>query len=443
MRSCRRSSSEHAVISTKLLAGQTIAHVYAEESPGAGFEPVEPDLKDVYFAVMGGHRGARAARMRFGEVFRYEFAYRLRSISTWLYAGVLFLIGVLDHSCRRHRHEPDPRQRAARPRGEDGALLRIVRHPGHGRPLLRCGHPRPRGRNGCAPLHHPPPPRRIPRRPLPGSAGDQQHPRLRDPDRARRRHEDAVSPARCVRPESRSRRICSRCCSSSLPNLVLVGAILFTIAALTRQVIPVYLGAIAIFIGYLVAANYWSGITNPMLSALADPLGINALKGMTEYWTASERNTRLIGFPSMLLWNRLLWLAIAAALFAVLQRTFRFTQRDVNAVAAASRWTRLAKRARAERASGAVPQLRGVFGSRTRMRQTLAVTRHSLAEAMSGRAFPVAFLAAIGLVLLWGWNVGAIYLRHDHVAGHASRRGRRPVGARHRHSLAGHRALRG
>ena len=52
---------EHSVISTKLLAGQTIAHVYAEEPPGAGFEPVEPDLKDVYFSVMGGHRGARAA----------------------------------------------------------------------------------------------------------------------------------------------------------------------------------------------------------------------------------------------------------------------------------------------------------------------------------------------------------------------------------------------
>jgi ABC-type multidrug transport system ATPase subunit len=51
----------HSVISTKLLAGQTIAHVYAEEGPGAGFEPVEPELKDVYFAVMGGHRGARAA----------------------------------------------------------------------------------------------------------------------------------------------------------------------------------------------------------------------------------------------------------------------------------------------------------------------------------------------------------------------------------------------
>jgi ABC-2 type transport system ATP-binding protein len=52
---------EHSVISTKLLAGQTIAHVYAEEPPGSGFEVVEPDLKDVYFAVMAGHRGMRAA----------------------------------------------------------------------------------------------------------------------------------------------------------------------------------------------------------------------------------------------------------------------------------------------------------------------------------------------------------------------------------------------
>jgi ABC-type multidrug transport system ATPase subunit len=52
---------EQPVISTKLLAGQTIAHVYAEAPPGAGFEPVEPDLKDVYFAVMAGHYGARMA----------------------------------------------------------------------------------------------------------------------------------------------------------------------------------------------------------------------------------------------------------------------------------------------------------------------------------------------------------------------------------------------
>jgi ABC-type multidrug transport system ATPase subunit len=52
---------EQPVISTKLLGGRTIVHVHAETSPGAEFVPVEPDLKDVYFSVMAGHVGRRAA----------------------------------------------------------------------------------------------------------------------------------------------------------------------------------------------------------------------------------------------------------------------------------------------------------------------------------------------------------------------------------------------
>ena len=51
----------HEVICTKLLAGRTLVHVYAESSPGPEFAPVEPDLEDVYFSVMAGHQGVRAA----------------------------------------------------------------------------------------------------------------------------------------------------------------------------------------------------------------------------------------------------------------------------------------------------------------------------------------------------------------------------------------------
>jgi len=47
------------VISTRLLAGRTVVHVHAGSSPGKEFEPVEPDLKDVYFSVMAGHHGKR------------------------------------------------------------------------------------------------------------------------------------------------------------------------------------------------------------------------------------------------------------------------------------------------------------------------------------------------------------------------------------------------
>jgi ABC-type multidrug transport system ATPase subunit len=50
---------EHAVISTKLLAGRTVVHVYADAVPGPGFQPAEPDLEDVYFSTMAGHIGRR------------------------------------------------------------------------------------------------------------------------------------------------------------------------------------------------------------------------------------------------------------------------------------------------------------------------------------------------------------------------------------------------
>ncbi len=43
---------EQAVLSTKLLAGRTVVHVYGDSSPGPDFEPVEPDLEDVYFRTM-------------------------------------------------------------------------------------------------------------------------------------------------------------------------------------------------------------------------------------------------------------------------------------------------------------------------------------------------------------------------------------------------------
>ena len=52
----------HRLICTKLQAGRTLVHVHAEARPGPEFEPVEPDLEDVYFSVMGRHRSAADAR---------------------------------------------------------------------------------------------------------------------------------------------------------------------------------------------------------------------------------------------------------------------------------------------------------------------------------------------------------------------------------------------
>jgi ABC-type multidrug transport system ATPase subunit len=49
---------QYKVISTKLLGGRTVIHIYNDVDPGEDFESVEPDLEDVYFSTMAGHFGA-------------------------------------------------------------------------------------------------------------------------------------------------------------------------------------------------------------------------------------------------------------------------------------------------------------------------------------------------------------------------------------------------
>jgi ABC-type multidrug transport system ATPase subunit len=52
--------TEHAVISTKLVGGQTVVHVFSEEQP-SGFEPVSASLEDVYFSTLEQARSSEAA----------------------------------------------------------------------------------------------------------------------------------------------------------------------------------------------------------------------------------------------------------------------------------------------------------------------------------------------------------------------------------------------
>jgi ABC-2 type transport system ATP-binding protein len=54
-----RYKAEYAVISTRLAAGNTVLHVYAESDPGDGFVAVEPDLEDVYFHRLAAASGGR------------------------------------------------------------------------------------------------------------------------------------------------------------------------------------------------------------------------------------------------------------------------------------------------------------------------------------------------------------------------------------------------
>ena len=86
--------------------------------------------------------------------------------------------------------------------------------------------------------------------------------------------------------------------------------------------------AIGLLVGCVVALNYANQIESPILAGLVDPLGLVTLERLTQYWTEAERNSRLIGLPAALVWNRAFWLGVAAVVLALLHATFRLARPD-------------------------------------------------------------------------------------------------------------------
>ncbi len=114
---------------------------------------------------------------------------------------------------------------------------------------------------------------------------------------------------------------------SVVPNLFLMAAVFFGLTILFRKLMPVYVAAVVLFLGYLMASNMIAVIENRTLAALIDPLGMTAgVVTAFRYWTIAEKNTRLMPLEGLFLLNRAVWLPLAAAFLALSFRIFRFSQ---------------------------------------------------------------------------------------------------------------------
>lgn len=109
-----------------------------------------------------------------------------------------------------------------------------------------------------------------------------------------------------------------------VPNLFITGALFFMLATLSRRMMPVYVGAVVLVIGYLMGSSLVRDIENKTLVSMVDPFGIFAGQSITRYWTTADRNEVLVPLNGVLLGNRLLWLSLAAAAFAFTFFRFHF-----------------------------------------------------------------------------------------------------------------------
>jgi ABC-2 type transport system permease protein len=109
-----------------------------------------------------------------------------------------------------------------------------------------------------------------------------------------------------------------------LPNVLLMGAIFFSLAALLRSMTPVYVGGVVLLIGYLMTGGLLTKPEQHTLAAMVDPFGFRASELVTRYWTASERNTLLVPLSPIVLANRLVWESLGLALLGLTFRRYRF-----------------------------------------------------------------------------------------------------------------------
>jgi ABC-type transport system involved in multi-copper enzyme maturation permease subunit len=109
-----------------------------------------------------------------------------------------------------------------------------------------------------------------------------------------------------------------------VPNLLLIGAIFFTVAALTRSIMATYIALLSFFVGWIVALSFAGNLDNERVASLVDPFGFAAFAIATRYWTVFERNHDVLPLEGIFLYNRLLWLGIAFVVALLGYWRFRF-----------------------------------------------------------------------------------------------------------------------
>jgi ABC-2 type transport system permease protein len=113
----------------------------------------------------------------------------------------------------------------------------------------------------------------------------------------------------------------------AVPNAIFMAAVLFAIAVWARNEIAPFIGALVLLTGYGVTEALTQNLERERIAALLDPFAIRAFSVATKYWTVAEKNTQAIGFDGLLLWNRLLWLAVGGVIFAFAYRRFSFAEK--------------------------------------------------------------------------------------------------------------------
>jgi ABC-2 type transport system permease protein len=177
-------------------------------------------------------------------------------------------------------------------------------------------------------------------------------------------------------------------------NMFVFSCLFYSIGALTRKMLFVYLQAIVLVAIYAVVSTLVGDVENIHKAALVDNFGIYTIDAITRYWTITEKNSLSVPFTGLLLANRLIWIGIGLVFFIVAFASFKF-----RAV-----YTGLFKKRVFQKESVTIadntpiPFVKPSYNTSTWFRQVAALTRLYFKETF--RSVPFIGIAIVGFVLI-------------------------------------------
>lgn len=189
-----------------------------------------------------------------------------------------------------------------------------------------------------------------------------------------------------------------------------IGSMFFMVAALTRKIVTVYLQGVVLFVAYLIlfVSISQTRSLNYYWPSVFDPLGILLVENLTRYWTVAERNMLTPTWTGMFLWNRLVWLSVGLLSLAATWIFFPMSAEALTARASKKSKKVEQEDARPPRArfDVSLPSVHQVFGSRTSILQFISLVKLRIRNVIREVPFWAITLVMIVYVMINGHFAG-------------------------------------
>lgn len=190
-----------------------------------------------------------------------------------------------------------------------------------------------------------------------------------------------------------------------LSNLFISSVIFFAAGTLSRKMVVVYTQGIFLLTLYIITEIIVDSLDNKILAGLLDPFAINAVAVYTEYWTIAQKNSMVVPLSGVILYNRILWTALAIVGYYLTYRFFSFTvvRKPIKLLKKKSQYIEKSL------VNIAIPKVNAVYNSIAELRKVFTGSFFYARMISKELAFIAISVFGFMLIIINGFEFGKVY----------------------------------